>query len=226
MREERSEKWRPGNQNSENSRLALVEVAFKQVVELKRLEASTAVEIERQKQTGATERTRLVEASRTQRSACAAAVAKRAMEEYNETERQKIAANSQVQQAAIAARVAEAEVQAKTPSRPLSHWLLLWLCLGQTQRARKVGLPVLRVAAFLLVLRGIWSSRFQGTSLSLFQRAWRGLVTSLQRQMPQLLEQQVPRPQRTPNARGRLEPVLLRGSKLTRGSRTCRRCPL
>lgn len=136
---------------------AVVEVA-KQVVEIKRLEASTAVELERLKQSGATERTRLLEEGRTQRSACVAAVMKRVMEEHHQTERQKIESTAQVQQAAIAAGVSEAEAQANTPPRPMSHWLLLWLCLGQSRRVRKVGFPVLRVAGFLLVLRGIWSS--------------------------------------------------------------------
>ena len=166
---------------------AVVEVA-KQVVEIKRLEASTAVELERLKQSGATERTRLLEEGRTQRSACVAAVMKRVMEEHHQTERQKIESTAQVQQAAIAAGVSEAEAQANTPPRPMSHWLLLWLCLGQSRRVRKVGFPVLRVAGFLLVLRGIWSSGFKSTPVTLLQRAWRAVCTSLQQQLRDQLQ--------------------------------------
>ena len=195
---ELEEHWRVGVH--ESSRLAVVEKTLQQVVEVKRLEASTAVELERLKQTGATERTRLTEEGRTQRSACVAAMAKRAMEEYHQTERQKIESTAQVQQAEIAARVAEAEAQAKTPPRPFSHWLLLWLVLGQTRRPRKVGLPMARIAAFLLVLRGIWSSGFHGAPLALLQRAWRTVIASLQQRPLQLQPAQpakrdVPMPQ-------------------------------
>ena len=191
------ESWHSGVQGT--SQLAVV---ARQVVDIKRLEASTVVELERAKQHGATERTRLVEEGRTQRSACFTAMAKRAMEEYHQTERQKIESTAQVQQAAIAARVAEAEAQAKTPARPMSHWLLLWLCLGQTRKARKVGLPILRVAGFLLVVRGVWSSAssgfpgIQGSPLALLQWAWRALIASLQqrqfRLQPSEQDRQIP----------------------------------
>mmetsp|Transcript_37815 Transcript_37815/g.70563 ORF Transcript_37815/g.70563 Transcript_37815/m.70563 type:complete len:320 (-) Transcript_37815:86-1045(-) len=163
---------------SDRRHLAVVEVA-RQVVEVKRLEASTMVELERLRQRGATERTRLSEESRTQRSACVAAVAKRAMEEHHQTERQKIECNAQVQQAAIAAR-AEVEAQVQARTRPVSHWLFLWLVLDRARSVRRRGLPVLRVAVFLLVMRGIWSAHLNNTPLAkLLQQAWRAVLQSV-----------------------------------------------
>lgn len=133
----------------ESSQLAIVEVA-KLAVEVKKLDATATVEVERLRQHGATARVKISEENKTQRSACVAAMVKRVVEEHNQTEREKIAAQAQAQQASIAAEVKKAELEAQRPRQFSSFWLLLLLYFDRSRlKMRKVALA----GVFFMLLR-------------------------------------------------------------------------
>ena len=118
---------------------AIVEVA-KLAVEVKKLEATATVEVERLRQHGVTARVRISEENKTQRSACVAALVKRVVEEHHQTEREKIAATAETQQASIAAEVKKAELEAQRPKPVPEYFLLLLLYFsGIAERWRVSG---------------------------------------------------------------------------------------
>ena len=154
---------------------AIVEVA-KLAVEVKKLEATATVEVERLRQHGVTARVRISEENKTQRSACVAALVKRVVEEHHQTEREKIAATAETQQASIAAEVKKAELEAQRP-KPVPEYFLLLLLYFQRHR-RKMA----RVGVFLLLLKAFWT--FSGSNSSISGRwseLWRGIIRLLQR---------------------------------------------
>ena len=168
----------------DGQQVAILEAA-KLAVEVKKLEASATVEVERLRQHGVTARVRISEENKTQRSACLAAVAKRVVEEYNQTEREKIAANAQMQQASIAADVKKAELEAQRPRQISHYWLLLLLYFDRSRHRMKMA----RIGVFLLLLRAFWT--FSGSNSSLsgpfgpfgsrWNELWRGIIALLQR---------------------------------------------
>eukprot|EP00438_Fugacium_kawagutii_P031974 Skav234151 [mRNA] locus=scaffold2592:182413:186225:+ [translate_table: standard] len=167
----------------DSSQLAIVEVA-KLAVEVKKLDATATVEVERLRQHGATARVKISEENKTQRSACVAAMVKRVVEEHNQTEREKIAAQAQAQQASIAAEVKKAELEAQRPRQFSSFWLLLLLYLDRSRlKMRRVALAgvffmLLRRALSLPLSGSASSGPFAGTR---WNELWRGISTLLQR---------------------------------------------
>ncbi|CAE8636595.1 unnamed protein product, partial [Polarella glacialis] len=170
-----------GEENAgREGQLIAVEVA-RCAVQAKQVEMTTLVEMERLRQTGSTERLRLVEESRSHRIGHMASVAKAALEQHHITERERISSRAETERAAIAAQAREAELQALQPRpRPiLSHWLLLWMLFGQRQGAAP---PAVSTMAALVLLRQIWGP--SGTllpsstsALGIFLRkAWRKLL--------------------------------------------------
>lgn len=154
---------------------AIVAVA-KLAVEVKKLDATATVEVERLRQHGVTARVRISEENKTQRSACVAALVKRVVEEHHQTEREKIAATAETQQASIAAEVKKAELEAQR-SKPVPEYFLLLLLYLQRHR-RKMA----RVGMFLLFLKAVWT--FSGSNSSISGRwneLWRGIIRLLQR---------------------------------------------
>ena len=143
-------------------------------VEVKRLEATAMVEVERLKQHGSTSRVRISEENKTQRSAAMCAMVKRTVEEYNQTEREKIAAMAETQQANIAAEVKKAELEAQRPRSIATYWLLLLLYIDRSRRFRSQGhltgsrlgrsFSMARVAMLFLLLRSFWTSNSTSSS--------------------------------------------------------------
>ncbi|CAK9113167.1 unnamed protein product [Durusdinium trenchii] len=156
--------WGIANCEKEDQELAELPCAVLQVaklaVEVKKVEATRTVELERLRQDACTARVRISEENKTQRSACLAAVAKRVVEEHQQTEREKIAAQCSTRREEIAAEVRKAELEAQKP-KDFKLYLLLLIAAFNRQRVKKVGLPVVKVAIFLTLLRGLWPSRCQ-----------------------------------------------------------------
>jgi len=170
---------------------AVVEVA-KLAVEVKRLEATAMVEVERLKQHGSTSRVRISEENKTQRSVLLAAMVKRTVEEYNQTEREKIAAMAETQQANIAAEVKKAELEAQRPRSIATYWLLLLLYIDRSRRFRTQGhlgsrlgrsFSMARVAMLFLLLRSFWTSNSTSSNgaLGSCHELWKGLVNFMLR---------------------------------------------
>ena len=128
---------------SQMSQMALVEV--------RKIEATTCVELERLRQTALTARLRISEENRTQRSACLAAVAKRCVEEYQQTEREKIVLEAQTKQAEIAAQVKNAELTAQRPDFKAFFFMMLLFRRPKLQ---------MRIFLFLLLLKTSWNRRW------------------------------------------------------------------
>ena len=130
------------------------------LVAVRKIEASTAVELERLRQTALTARLRIAEESRTQRSACLAALAKRCLEECQRTERERIACAAEARQAEIAAGVKKAELEAARPDfKPVFLLLLLF---------RRPPRLQMRIFLFLLLLKTSWNRRWSDV--------WQGVV--------------------------------------------------
>lgn len=171
--------------------LAVAEMA-RCAMEVKQLETTALVEMERMRQTGATERVSMIEENRSQRCAQLVSVAKQAVQEYHSTERQKVLQNAETQRAEIAAKTRQAEISAAAPPRPLvSNWLLAWLLFGRG-RPGNIGPPMLRVVAGMMLLRQFWTSAptYVRALLSsdtpaglMLRKAWRTILASLARKL-------------------------------------------
>lgn len=184
----------------------VVEVA-KLAVEVKRLEATAMVEVERLKQHGSTSRVRISEENKTQRSVALCAMVKRTVEEYNQTEREKIAAMAETQQANIAAEVKKAELEAQRPRSIATYWLLLLLYIDRSRRFRSQGhltgsrlgrsFSMARVAMLFLLLRSFWTSNSTSSSsgaLGSCHELWKGLVKFMLRNWQKVPESEATSP--------------------------------